>query len=293
MAQKRLGRGLDSLISNKLDKVVEDTVQHNENVSRETLVKITEVEPNKEQPRREFDKDALNELAESIKIHGIIQPIIVKKNSGRYEIIAGERRWRAARIAGLSEVPIIIREYSEQETYEIALIENIQRENLNSIEEAVAYEKLIEEYKLKQEEVADRVGKSRSAVTNSLRLLKLDDQVKQLIIDGKLSAGHAKILVGQSAEKQKQFADKIIKDELSVRDAEKLVKNSKNKKSDSKSKVEEKDQEYINAEEEMKQVLGTKVTIKPSNDGKGKIEIEYYSIDELERILSFINGQGQ
>jgi ParB family chromosome partitioning protein len=293
MAQKRLGRGLDSLISNKLDKVVEDTVQYNENVSRETLVKITEVEPNKEQPRREFDKDALNELAESIKIHGIIQPIIVKKNSGRYEIIAGERRWRAARIAGLSEVPIIIREYSEQETYEIALIENIQRENLNSIEEAVAYEKLIEEYKLKQEEVADRVGKSRSAVTNSLRLLKLDDQVKQLIIDGKLSAGHAKILVGQSAEKQKQFADKIIKDELSVRDAEKLVKNSKNKKSDSKSKVEEKDQEYINAEEEMKQVLGTKVTIKPSNDGKGKIEIEYYSIDELERILSFINGQGQ
>lgn len=297
MAQKRLGRGLDSLISNKIDKTIEKDVSvktdEKENVSHETLVKISDIEPNKGQPRTEFDKDALNELAESIKLHGIIQPIVVRKNGNMYEIIAGERRWRAARIAGLKEVPVLIREYSEQEVYEVALIENIQRQNLNSIEEAVAYKKLIEEYNLKQDDVAKRVGKSRTVVTNSLRLLRLEDDVKQMIIDGKISTGHAKMLVSiEEPEKQVETANKIVKDGLSVRDVEKLVKNigNKDKKSNkAKNNTDEiKSPEYLSAEEELKQILGTKVTIKPADNVQGKIEIEYYSIDELERIISFI-----
>ncbi len=297
MAQKRLGRGLDSLISNKIDKTIEKDVssktKENENVSHETLVKISDIEPNKGQPRTEFDKDALNELAESIKLHGIIQPIVVRKNGNMYEIIAGERRWRAARIAGLKEVPVLIREYSEQEVYEVALIENIQRQNLNSIEEAVAYKKLIEEYNLKQEDVAKRVGKSRTVVTNSLRLLRLEDDVKQMIIDGKISAGHAKMLVSiDEPVKQIETANKIVKDGLSVRDVERLVKNNGNKdkkRGKAKNNTDEiKSPEYLSAEEELKQVLGTKVTIKPADNAQGKIEIEYYSIDELERIISFI-----
>lgn len=295
MAQKRLGRGLDSLISNKIDKTIEKDVsgKAQENVSHETLVKISDIEPNKGQPRTEFDKDALNELAESIRLHGIIQPIVVRKNGKMYEIIAGERRWRAARIAGLKEVPVLIREYSEQEVYEVALIENIQRQNLNSIEEAVAYKKLIEEYNLKQEDVAKRVGKSRTVVTNSLRLLRLEDDVKQMIIDGKISAGHAKMLVSiEEPEKQIETANKIVKNGLSVRDVEKLVKDNGNKdKKSSKSKNntdEIKSPEYLSAEEELKQILGTKVTIKPADNTQGKIEIEYYSMDELERIISFI-----
>lgn len=297
MAQKRLGRGLDSLISNKLDKSIEKTVTGSDDkTSREVYVRISDVEPNKGQPRTAFDKAALNELAESIKIHGIIQPIVVRKTGNTYEIIAGERRWRAARIAGLTEVPVLIRDYSEQEIYEVALIENIQRQNLNAIEEAVAYQKLIDEYNLKQEKVAERVGKSRTAVTNSLRLLKLEDSVKQMVIDNKLSAGHARALVGVNSKLQVQLADKITAENLSVRQTEELIRNESEKsgKPKKETKVKEevvKDPEYFRIEEELKQVLGTKVTIKTAADNKGRIEIEYYSLDELERLISQLGAE--
>lgn len=298
MVQKRLGRGLDSLISNKLDKTIEKTVTgKNENVSHETSVRISEIEPNRGQPRNNFDKEALEELAESIKLHGIIQPIVVRKNGNTYEIIAGERRWRAARHAGLTEVPVIIRDYSEQEAYEVALIENIQRQNLNAIEEAVAYQKLIDEYNLKQEEVAARVSKSRTAVTNTLRLLKLEDSVKQLVIDNKLTAGHARALIGVSdPELQVRLADKITSENLSVRQTEELVrhesdKNNKPKKEKKAKEEPEKAPEYIRIEEELKQIFGTKVAIKQGADNKGRIEIEYYSLDELERLISQLGAE--
>lgn len=297
MAQKRLGRGLDSLISNKLDKSIGKSIETEGNVSRETLVRLSDIEPNRGQPRSVFDKDALEELAESIRIHGIIQPIVVRKNGNTYEIIAGERRWRAARIAGLTEVPVIVRDYSEQETYEVALIENIQRQNLNAIEEAVAYQKLINEYNLKQEDVAARVSKSRTAVTNSLRLLKLEDDVKQMVIDNKLTAGHARALIGvENPKLQIQLAKKITSENLSVRQTEELIRNEADKK-DSPQKEKKikndipKDPEYVRIEEELKQILGTKVTIKQSPDNKGRIEIEYYSLDELERLISQLGAE--
>ncbi len=296
MAQKRLGRGLDSLISNKLDKSIGKTEESN--VSRETFVRLSDIEPNKGQPRRNFDQTALEELADSIKVHGIIQPIVVRKTGNTYEIIAGERRWRAARLAGLTEAPVIVRDYSVQETYEIALIENIQRQNLNAIEEAVAYQKLIDEYSLKQEEVASRVGKSRTAITNSLRLLKLEDGVKQMVIDNKLSAGHARTLISIDDPKlQVKLAEKIVSENLSVRQTEELIRSEsadseKKPKKESKPKEEAaKAPEYIKIEEELKQILGTKVTIKQGSDNKGRIEIEYYSLDELERLISQLGAE--
>ncbi len=298
MAQKRLGRGLDSLISNKLDRTIEKEVKGEESKgSQEIMVRLSDVEPNKGQPRTNFDKAALKELSESIKIHGIIQPIVVRKTGNTYEIIAGERRWRAARLAGLTEVPVIIRDYSEQETYEVALIENIQRQNLNAIEEAVAYQKLIDEYNLKQEQVAGRVGKSRAAVTNSLRLLKLEDSVKQMVIDNKLSAGHARALVSVgNGELQTKLADKILNENLSVRQTEELIreeteKDSKPRKEKTTRAIVEKAPEYVKIEEELKQIFGTKVTIKNGVENKGRIEIEYYSLDELERLISQLGAE--
>lgn len=297
MAQKRLGRGLDSLISNKLDKSIGKTTAAESSVSRETMVRLSDIEPNKGQPRNTFDKEALAELAESIRLHGIIQPIVVRKNGNTYEIIAGERRWRAARLAGLTEVPVIIRDYSEQETYEVALIENIQRQNLNAIEEAVAYQKLISEYNLKQEEVAARVSKSRTAITNSLRLLKLEDDVKQMVIAGNLTAGHARALISIDDPKaQIQLAKKIAAENLSVRQTEELIRGETEIKEplQKEKKVKNdlpKDPEYVRIEEELKQILGTKVTIKQSPDNKGKIEIEYYSLDELERLISQLGAE--
>lgn len=298
MAQKRLGRGLDSLISNKLDRTIEKEVKGEESKgSQEIMVRLSDVEPNKGQPRTNFDKAALKELSESIKIHGIIQPIVVRKTGNTYEIIAGERRWRAARLAGLTEVPVIVRDYSEQETYEVALIENIQRQNLNAIEEAVAYQKLIDEYNLKQEQVAGRVGKSRAAVTNSLRLLKLEDSVKQMVIDNKLSAGHARALVSVgNGELQTKLADKILNENLSVRQTEELIreeteKDSKPRKERTTKPVTPKAPEYVKIEEELKQIFGTKVTIKNGAENKGKIEIEYYSLDELERLISQLGAE--
>lgn len=255
----------------------------------ELLLNINEVEPNRDQPRKEFDEDALLELADSIKQYGILQPLIVQKKKGYYEIIAGERRWRAAKLAGIKEVPVIIKEYTKQEIVEISLIENIQRENLNPIEEAMAFKRLLDEFNLKQDEVAERVSKSRTAVTNSMRLLKLDERVQQMIVDDMISTGHARALLAiDNKEQQYNLATKIFDEKLSVRETEKLVKSLKNPK---KPVVKEKVERvfvYDDIIEKMKNVMGTKVNINAKANGKGKIEIEYYSDEELERIYDLI-----
>ena len=297
MAVKRngLGKGLDSLIPNKTEKNVKTekkTEQKNEesqSSSGEILVKINQVEPNREQPRKEFDEDSLMELADSIKQFGILQPLLVQKRKDYYEIIAGERRWRAAKMAGIKEVPIIIREYTDQEIVEISLIENIQRENLNPIEEAMAYKRLLEEFHLKQDEVAERVSKSRTAVTNSMRLLKLSPRVQQMIVDDMISTGHARALLAiDDEEQQYQLATRIFDETLSVREPEKLVKALKNPKKEIKKQKPEHTFVYDNIEEQMKNIIGTKVSVNPKANGKGKIEIEYYSEEELERIYDLI-----
>ena len=297
MAVKRngLGKGLDSLIPNKTEKTVktekkpEQKNEESQNSSGEILVKINQVEPNREQPRKEFDEDSLMELADSIKQFGILQPLLVQKRKDYYEIIAGERRWRAAKIAGIKEVPIIIRDYTDQEIVEISLIENIQRENLNPIEEAMAYKRLLEEFHLKQDEVAERVSKSRTAVTNSMRLLKLSPRVQQMIVDDMISTGHARALLAiDDEEQQYQLANRIFDEKLSVRETEKLVKALKNPKKEVKKQKPEHMFVYDNIEEQMKNIIGTKVSVNPKANGKGKIEIEYYSEEELERIYDLI-----
>ena len=297
MAVKRngLGKGLDSLIPNKTEKTVktekkpEQKNEESQNSSGEILVKINQVEPNREQPRKEFDEDSLMELADSIKQFGILQPLVVQKRKDYYEIIAGERRWRAAKIAGIKEVPIIIRDYTDQEIVEISLIENIQRENLNPIEEAMAYKRLLEEFHLKQDEVAERVSKSRTAVTNSMRLLKLSPRVQQMIVDDMISTGHARALLAiDDEEQQYQLANRIFDEKLSVRETEKLVKALKNPKKEVKKQKSEHTFVYDNIEEQMKNIIGTKVSVNPKANGKGKIEIEYYSEEELERIYDLI-----
>ena len=297
MAVKRngLGKGLDSLIPNKAEKTVkaekkpEEKKEERKSESGEILVKINQVEPNREQPRKEFDEDSLMELADSIKQFGILQPLLVQKKKDYYEIIAGERRWRAAKIAGIKEVPIIVKEYTNQEIVEISLIENIQRENLNPIEEAMAYKRLLEEFSLKQDEVAERVSKSRTAVTNSMRLLKLSPRVQQMIVDDMISTGHARALLAiDDEEQQYQLANRIFDEKLSVRETEKLVKVLKNPKKEKKNQKIEHTFVYDNIEEQMKNIIGTKVSVNPKANGKGKIEIEYYSEEELERIYDLI-----
>ena len=297
MAVKRngLGKGLDSLIPNKAEKTVkaekkpEEKKEERKSESGEILVKINQVEPNREQPRKEFDEDSLMELADSIKQFGILQPLLVQKKKDYYEIIAGERRWRAAKIAGIKEVPIIVKEYTNQEIVEISLIENIQRENLNPIEEAMAYKRLLEEFSLKQDEVAERVSKSRTAVTNSMRLLKLSPRVQQMIVDDMISTGHARALLAiDDEEQQYQLANRIFDEKLSVRETEKLVKALKNPKKEKKNQIIEHTFVYDNIEEQMKNIIGTKVSVNPKANGKGKIEIEYYSEEELERIYDLI-----
>lgn len=295
MAVKRggLGKGLDSLIPDtgktaekeKKVKVVEKVVEK----PIEIKLKINQVEPNREQPRKVFDEESLQELAESIKQFGVLQPLIVQQRKDYYEIIAGERRWRAAKLAGLKEVPVVIREMTDQEIVEISLIENIQRENLNPIEEAAAYKRLLTEFHLKQEEVAERVSKSRTAVTNSMRLLKLDERVQQMVIEGMLSTGHARALLAiEDGELQFQMATKIYNEKLSVRDVEKLVKNIGKEKPAKKEENEQQKAIFQDLEEKMKAALGTKVSINRKNDQKGKIEIEYYSMDELERLMEIL-----
>lgn len=295
MAVKRsgLGKGLDSLIpDNKSSKMVKKKVEAPktpENVSGQIMMKINEVEPNREQPRKNFEEDALLELADSIKQFGVLQPLIVQKKKDYYEIIAGERRWRAAKLAGVKEIPVIIKEYTDQEIVEISLIENIQRENLNPIEEAMAFKKLLTEFHLKQDEVAERVSKSRTAVTNSMRLLKLSDKVQQMIVDDMISTGHARALLAiDDPEQQYILANKIFDEKLSVRETEKLVKDIKNPKKEKPKKEIQNSFVYENLEERMKSVIGTKVHVNHKPNGKGKIEIEYYSDSELERIFELL-----
>ena len=296
MAKSRgLGKGLDSLIpvgsSEGKTKIGINSAPAAEE-KPDKMVKITMVEPNRDQPRHKFDEAALNELSDSIKQYGIISPIIVQDRKDHYEIIAGERRWRAAKIAGLKEIPVIIKNFTEQEIVEISLIENIQRENLNPIEEALAYKKLINEFNLKQDEVAERVSKSRTAVTNAMRLLKLNDKVQQMVIDEMLTTGHARALLAIEDENmQHTVAQQIFDEKLSVRDTEKLVKNIQNGKKAAKEK-EVLDPKlkviYDDLAEQMKKILGTKVLINAKDEKSGKIEIEYYSQDELDRIIDLI-----
>ncbi len=287
-----LGKGLDSLIPETIkttnqgkEKIVEKIVEK----PVELKVKISKVGPNKEQPRKQFDEDALMELADSIKQFGIIQPLVVQEKNGFYEIIAGERRWRAAKLAGLKEVPVVIKDYSDIEVVEISLIENIQRESLNPIEEAIAYKRLLEEFNLKQDEVAERVSKSRTTVTNSMRLLKLDERVQQMIIDDMLTTGHARALLGiEDPELQVVTAARVFDEKLSVREVEKIVKDLQKEKKEKKKETRVEDFIYTDLEEKMKTAVGSKVSIHQKAKGKGKIEIEYYSRDDLERIIDLI-----
>jgi ParB family chromosome partitioning protein len=281
-SKKGLGKGLSALIT---ENVAETEKTPKEGV---LVLNINEVEPNREQPRKFFDEDALNELADSIRQYGILQPLIVQKENDYYSIIAGERRWRAAKIVGIKEVPVVIKGYSPQEILEISLIENIQREDLNSIEEAKAYQRLMNEFNLKQDDVAEKVSKSRSAIANTLRLLNLDDNVQQMLIDEMISSGHARALLAiEDKNLQYKIATQIFDQKLSVRETEKLVKEVLNPKEvNNKKKIE--DPIYMALEEKIKEILGTKVKIQKKSDKKGKIEIEYYSQDELERIIDML-----
>lgn len=299
MAVKRggLGKGLDSLITDKVgsgNTTVEATNTKKTEPDKDvTFVKIGKVEPNREQPRKNFDEDALLELSESVKQYGVLQPLLVQDKKDYYEIIAGERRWRAAKLAGLKEVPVIIKNLTEQEIVEISLIENIQRENLNPIEEALAYKRLLNEFNLKQDEVAERVSKSRTAVTNSMRLLKLDERVQQMVIDDLISTGHARALLGiADGEQQYALAQQIFDEKLSVRETEKMVKKLQKQKTEAPKPAVDNSMSvfYEDMEQKLKAIMGTKVAIHQKNNQKGKIEIDYYSTDELERIMELFQS---
>lgn len=288
-----LGKGIDTLIPNKenskadiKEKIVEKIVEK----KVETKVKLTEIEPNRAQPRKSFDEDSLMELADSIKQYGLIQPIVVQKRDDYYEIIAGERRWRASKMAGLKEVPVIIKEYSDEEVVEIALIENIQREELNPIEEAMAYKRLLKEFNLKQDEIADKVCKSRAAITNSMRLLKLPEEIQQMIVDEKISSGHGRALLAiTDINLQLKLAEQFFDNNLSVREAERLVRLANTPRPEKKDTVYGDEFVYKSIEKTMQEIIGSNVLINRKNKDKGKIEIEYYSKDELERIVEMLN----
>lgn len=290
MAKKTgLGKGLDTLIPTKSQsKTTVTTV-----IKSEELVDINNVEPNKDQPRKSFNEDSLIELSESIKQHGIVQPLVVMKKDGYFEIIAGERRWRAAKLAGLKEVPVVVKDYSPQEIMEIALIENIQREDLNPIEEAMAFQRLIKEYDLKQDELAERISKSRTTITNSLRLLKLDERVQSMLSEESISCGHARALLAiKEPDMQYNTAMKIFDEKLSVRETEKLIKSlNKEQQNKSKKKKEELKNDFVyrDLEEKLKMITGTKVTINRKSEKAGKIEIEYYTPEDLEKIIAILN----
>ena len=320
MAGKKtgLGRGLDALFPEKskpqkenretgitrsekkneaestaslADKIIKDETAKNKSVM---MVKISSVEPNLNQPRKQFDEDALLELSESVKQYGILQPLLVSKKEDYYEIVAGERRWRAAKMAGLKEIPVIVKDFSDQEIVEIALIENIQREDLNPVEEAMAYKRLMDEFHLKQDDIAERVGKSRTAVTNSMRLLKLNDKVLQMLVDEMITAGHARAILGISDKEQQHAAAlKVFDEKLSVRETENFVKHLLEPPKEKKApRNMAEDAIYESLEERMKTIMGTKVYINRKNNNKGKIEIEYYSKDELERIIDLFESIG-
>lgn len=285
-AKRGLGKGIDSLIPVKSEP--EQTSQDIQQEGDKVMVSLSLVEPNRKQPRKSFNEDKLEELADSIKQQGVLIPLMVRHNGNMFEIIAGERRWRASKKAGLKEIPVIIRDdLTEEQIFEIQLIENIQREDLNPIEEALGYERLIKEFHMKQDEVAEKVSKSRVAITNSMRLLKLSPEVRQMVIDEKLTTGHARALISvEDPDKQIALAERIFDEKLSVREAEKIVKQldkpvkekAEKKKNDSLEAV------YRDLEERCKNAVGTKVDIISKEDGAGKIEIEFYTPDDLEKI---------
>ena len=294
-----LGRGLDAMISDSSkprqeEKKIEKSAakeQGGDPKDKVIMVKIAQVEPSRKQPRKQFDEDALLELAESIKQFGVLQPLLVQKKEDYYEIIADERRWRASKLAGIKEIPVMVKDFSDQEAVEISLIENIQRENLNPIEEAAAYKRLMEEFHLKQDTIAERVSKSRTAVTNSMRLLKLDERVQQMLIDEMLTTGHARALLAiEDKDTQHAAAVKVFDEKLSVRETEKLVKEILNphQKETEKEKDRAQDLVYEQLEEKIKGIIGSKVAIRRKSKDKGRIEIAYYSQEELERIVELL-----
>lgn len=295
--KKGLGRGLEALfeeISVEIPEEKETVKKDKKTDKREAesgvlYVDINDIKPNVHQPRKTFDEDKLEELASSIREHGIIQPVVLRSTDGGYEIVAGERRWRAARKAGIKKIPCVIRELTDEQNMLVAIIENMQREDLNPIEEAEGLSRMIEVYGLTQEQVSKGVGKSRPYITNSLRLLKLSDDVREMTREGKLTAGHARALAGiKDIEKQKKLALKAVKEGLSVRNIEKLAGEPAKKKSKVKP---EKNADVMRLEAELKDTLGTKVTLS-STGRKGKIEIEYYSKDELERLIELLKSLG-
>ena len=311
MAKKGLGKGLGAIFGEDVISREEEEHKIRESARKkgtsdpgntaqedgtagEQMVKVALIEPNQSQPRKKFDQEQMEELAESIKLHGVLQPLLVQKKDGLYEIIAGERRWRAAKLAGLKEVPVVIRQYTPQESMEVALIENLQREDLNPIEEAKAYQRLIQEFGLKQEEIAAKVAKNRTTITNAMRLLKLDEGIQNMVIENVISSGHARALLGlEDPEMQLKAAKMIMEDKLSVRETERLVKRLiREAEEKDKPKKQEKNINFIyqNLEERMKTVMGTKVTIHNKDKNKGRFEIEYYSEAELERIVEMIES---
>lgn len=271
--------------------IVEKTVTVE--VPKEITVKLSMIEPNREQPRKAFHEEQLQELADSIKQYGVLQPLLVQKRENYYELIAGERRWRAAKLAGLKEVPVVIREYNKQESMEIALIENVQRADLNPIEEAQAYQRLMQEFGLRQEDIAQRVSKNRATITNSMRLLKLAEEVQQMLSEDRITSGHARSLLAiEDPQTQIQLAEKIEKDKMSVRDVERMVKLISKKPRVKTAGQQDEALELIfkELEERMKSAMGTKVSISRKDRNKGRIEIEYYSESELERIVELIES---
>ncbi len=284
IVEKPVEKIVEKIVEKPVEKIVEKPI--------EQTLKLNLIEPNSEQPRKNFDEESLQELADSIKQYGILQPLIVRKKGNHYEIIAGERRWRAAKLAGVTDVPVLIREYDKQQTMEIALIENVQRADLNPIEEAQAFQQLIQEFHLTQEEIANRVSKNRATITNSMRLLKLDIRVQDMLAEGKISSGHARALLGlEEGERQYQVAAKIIEEKLSVRDVEKLVKMMNRPPKEKKpEKGPDIDLIYRQVEDKLKSIMGTKVVINQKDKNKGRIEIEYYSQEELERLIELMES---
>ena len=292
--KRGLGKGLDSIIPAKVATTTSPKVKEAKAVEQQIdgqviNVNITKIEPNRNQPRKTFDEDSLLELADSIKQFGVVNPLIVTDKKDHYEIVGGERRWRAAKKAGLKEIPVIIKELTEREIAEIAIIDNTQREDINAIEEAIAYKKLIDEFSYTQDQVAEKVSKSRVYITNSLRLLKLCEQVRQMVIDGQITTGHARAIISiENEEEQYTLAQKVFDEKLSVRETEKLVKNlgKEKKKKESPKTNASVEAVYGEVAEKCKQALGTKVEISSKGEGIGKIEIEFYNNDDLEKIIA-------
>ena len=303
MAKKGLGKGLGAIFgedvvkesNEELTKVKRSLPAEEEETKGSLMVKISLIEPNRDQPRKDFNEEELQELAESIKNYGVLQPLLVQKKGTSYELIAGERRWRAAKLAGLKEIPVVLREYSKQQAMEIALIENVQRADLNPIEEAQAYQQLVKEFHLTQEEIAARVSKNRATITNAMRLLKLDEEIQNLLIKGAISSGHARAILSlEDKQLQKKAAKEVLDKRLSVRETEKLVKRLARASAEKNERNEKKDDAlaliFQDLEERMKTIMGTKVSIHNKDRNKGRIEIEYYSEAELERIVEMIES---